>query len=398
MAVFGRHRVGQAMVLLALTMLSVALAWVVWVRDSDEPDFAPVTNQGARWRIAYYEGGPFYDYHAHLRALVGGLTRLGWMEPLVLPNSGLSNDTRGFWTYLAEHTDSQYLEFVSDAYWSAGWDDTLRLESRAEAIQRFAVIGDIDLIIAMGTWAGLDLATNDHAVPTIIMSTSNAITADVIQSAEDSGYEHVHAWVDPDQYVRQARLFHDIIGFKKLGVVYENTPDGWTYANLDELTKVAGERKFELILCDAPDSGVSQEQAYRGMYDCLEWLAPQIDAMWLSSGHRGMETASLPGMLAPLFAYHVPSWSSQGAEQVARGALISIARRDLSGLGLWSAKVVARIFHGVKPRDIDQVFELPSAIAINLETARRIGYDPPDGILKAADIVYSTIETRLEQP
>ena len=51
------------------------------------------------------------------------------------------------------------------------------------------------------------------------------------------------------RYERQVRLFHQIIGFKKLGVTYDNDVAGRTYAAIDKVEKVADETGFEIIRC-----------------------------------------------------------------------------------------------------------------------------------------------------
>jgi hypothetical protein len=49
---------------------------------------------------------------------------------------------------------------------------------------------------------------------------------------------------------------------------------------------------------------------------------------------------------------------------------------------------MARIFNGASPGELNQVFDDPKQIAINLETAKLIDFKPPKGLLKAADEIY----------
>jgi hypothetical protein len=73
---------------------------------------------------------------------------------------------------------------------------------RGLIIKRLKENKDIDLMIAMDTRAGQALANNDHAVPTIVCSSSDPVASKIILSAEDSGYDHIHAMVDPKRYIR----------------------------------------------------------------------------------------------------------------------------------------------------------------------------------------------------
>ncbi|MCB1763829.1 MAG: ABC transporter substrate-binding protein, partial [Gammaproteobacteria bacterium] len=85
----------------------------------------PVTNNGKKWRIGYYEGGEYIDYQKVLQETAKGLMRLGWIETTQIPvQSGEKTDA--LWHWLGKVVKSDYIEFVSDAHYSANWDDKLR--------------------------------------------------------------------------------------------------------------------------------------------------------------------------------------------------------------------------------------------------------------------------------
>ena len=252
--------------------------------------------------------------------------------------------------------------------------------------------GHVDMMFAMGTWAGQDLANNSHAIPTMVMSTTDPVQSGIVKSADDSGLDHVHARCDPTRRQRQIRLFHDIIKFKRIGVVYDDKdPNGKVMAHLNELEEIGLERRFDVVTCSAPDSQKSLQVAVDGYRACVRKLAPEVDAFYLSD-LRGTEADMLFETIQPLFEHKVPTWSARGSKLVARGALLSVARENFDFIAPFYAAVVARIFNGVKPRDIPQVFKDKMRLAINLETAKTIGYPVPPNILKEADIVYDKIE------
>ena len=41
---------------------------------------SPVLNNGRKWRIVFYEGGPHANYYNYLEATIRGLMKLGWIE------------------------------------------------------------------------------------------------------------------------------------------------------------------------------------------------------------------------------------------------------------------------------------------------------------------------------
>ncbi len=348
------------------------------------------TKDGRAWRIGYYEGGEYVNYAGRLRGVTHGLAALGWIEPVQFPANLAEDDAGSLWHYLSEYASSDYIQFVADAFWSAGWDDDRRQTNRETALAQLRA-GDLDMVLAMGTWAGQDLAVTGHSVPTVVLSTSNPVEAGIIKSPQDSGLNQVTAAYDPYRYLSQMRLFHDIVAFKTIGVALEDSPDGRVYANLAELHQLEAETGVRVVECYIGEEGAGETKAVQEIKRCYTELAPQVDAVWIGAA-LGEQSRFMPDNLSPLLEYRVATWSQAGNEAVHRGVLLSISSYDnFDPEGLWVADHIARIFHGTKPRDLPQIFEPQPAIAINMETARRIGFVPPPGLLEAADVIYEDI-------
>lgn len=351
----------------------------------------PKTNNGKKWRIGYLEGGPYGNYPDNLKALVAALSDLGWAKKTSFPQPSDPADTKQLWAWISKNIKSDHLEFVHDAYWSDNWDDSLRLKNKKSVLERMNQKKDLDLMIAMGTWAGQDLANNDHSVPTVVMSTSNPIASKIAKSANDSGYNHVNARVDPTRYERQVRIFYDIFRFKRLGVVLEkDTIEGRTYAAIDDIEKVAKEKGFKVITCNAPFSGVSNEESQNAVLKCHKELAAKVDAVYITV-HRGVSIQKMDKLLEPFMRGKIPTFSQLGTDEVRHGVLLSIARAGFKYVARFHAETIAKILNGAKPRDLDQLFEDPPRIAINLKTAQIIGYDPGVDILGSSDEVFENI-------
>ncbi|MBN1263999.1 MAG: hypothetical protein JXA25_00795 [Anaerolineales bacterium] len=384
------QKAGILTVLLLMALLAAGCS-----QETTEAPANPPGNYDTPLRIGYYEGGPYFDYAESFRATINGLAALGWMEPLEIPAFENPEDMASIWHFVAENSRSDYLEFVENAFWSADWEDGKREIIRQDALQRLAEQQDIDLVLAMGTWAGQDLVNNLHHTATLNLTSSNPVQAGIISSPESSGYEHVLVEVDPNRYLRNIRLYHEVVGFQKLGVVYEDSPDGRIYANYEELLQASAGFGFEIIECHAEDTNLSEDEAYQNVQRCYHELAPQIDALWIGA-HRGENYAYLPQSIKPIMAYDIPTWSNQGSEAVKRGVLMSIWQADFAYAGGWYAEIIGQILNGALPGDLNQTLELPQHIVLNLETARRIGFEFPPGILEIADHVYETIEGEYE--
>ncbi len=380
-----RTRPGFRIMLVGLFCLSAMFHFADAAGGADKFRTIPTTNKGKRWRIGYYEGGPYINYPANLIAIARGLSELGWMETIEIEDMGESTDAKGVWMAL-DKAQSSYLQFVQDAYYSAGWDEDQRAQNRAAVIGRLQA-KQLDFMIAMGTWAGQDLANNLHSVPTMVVSSSDPVKSGIIKSAAQSGFDHVHAKCDPNRYLRQVLLFHDIIGFSRLGIVYENSVAGKSYAALADIEKVAGQRGFKIVTCEAPWSGVTRQVSTQKLIDCHKTLAPQIDALFLTV-HNGVDVDRMNDILAPLIEHKIPTWSQRGPEEVRHGVLLSVSRGGFQKVGRYHAKIMAKIFNGARPGALSQAFEDPQKIVINLKTANAIGFKIPRGLMRVADEIY----------
>ncbi len=364
------------------------------VLAADKGNFstAPQTNNGKKWRIGFYEGGEYINYQMNFIVTAKGLMDIGWIEKTEIPPQK-GEQTKELWNWLTTKSKSKYIEFVKDAHYSANWDKNLRKKMVAEIIDRLNKKKDIDLMIGMGTWAGQDLANNKHKIPTVVASVSDALASGIIKSADDSGFDHIHARIDPLRYEQHVKIFYDIFKFKKLGMAYENTVTGKTYAAIDKVEKLAKQYGFEIISCYTKDETPDKKLREESVKKCLRELGKKkVDAIYITV-QNGINTRTIPELVKIINSYKIPAFSQRGSKEVKYGFLMSISTTGFNKyVGQFYAETIAKIFNGAKPRQLEQVFRDPLKIAINLETARIIGYDPSMDVLGLMDEPYDKIE------
>lgn len=375
------------MILRYFFVLAAALLIGTTAHATPYPTTPVAPGDGERWRIGYVESGDYVDYPLTLAEIADGLELLGWLRFKTPRPDGLSGPD--LWTWLSSNIESEWLEFVADAYWRPGnFDADQRAPMRSALSRRLHDRNDIDLIIAMGTWAGQDMRELGPPVPTVVGSVSDAIASGLSDSAQDSGRDNLHARIEPERYQRQLRLFHEIVGFDSLGIVYEDSEAGRSYAAVGAAAQVAEERGFRLEPCHADSASIELDRAVGNAVECYAQLAARhVDAVYVTT-HRGVTPTSIKDIAALLLDARIPSFSMAGSRDVKQGLLMSIAQADISHVGLFHAETIARIFNGAQPRALSQLWVDPPKIALNLSAARRIGFDPPVDILLAADEVY----------
>lgn len=84
--------------------------------------------------------------------------------------------------------------------------------------------------------------------------------------------------------------------------------------------------------------------------------------------------------------------SAIGKYEVARGALLCDSNEDgRQALGRFMADVIDKIMHGKAASTLNQYFEAPMEMSLNLMVAREINWHPPFEIMEAVDNVYNSV-------
>ena len=304
-----------------------------------------------------------------------------------IPYVAGQEDSRVLWEWLEASNTTPYITFVQDAHYS------LNLPGAGEAVkERLQQTKDIDLMLVMGTAAGRLLADDTHETPVMVFSTSNAVEAGIIDRVEDSGQNHIWAHMDAQRYQRQINVFHDIFQFQRLGIVYEDSPEGRIYAALEDVNRLSKILNFQVVTRTVSESAgeADRERYHQELLQAYEELAAETDAFYLTAGTRDIQ--QLQGLLTPFHQAGIPVFSQMGGGEVQRGALLSLYRADFSGVGLFGAHQVGQVLNGATPRSLSQVYGDTPSIVLNIAAAEATGYQPPFEILLIADEIYHTMD------
>jgi ABC-type uncharacterized transport system substrate-binding protein len=350
----------------------------------DQP-VTPIVKAAGKWRIGYLQGGDYEEYPRTLISVLDGLMGLGWIEKRALPPAHEMTGN-SLWEFCATELKSDFLEFVPDAFHSADWNPEKRKEVVGALVQRLNIQKDLDLMIAMGTWAGIDLSRGNHGTPTIVVAVSDAVASGIIKSIHDSGNDIIHARVDPERYERQVQIFHTIIGFETLGMVYRNDVAGRSYAAVETVKKVGRERGFTIRTCFLADEANQADDESR-LIQCFEQLCSEVDAIYIT-GQKAVNDRTVPMLAEIAKKAEIPTFSQSGLGEVRAGLLMSISQAGFKYVGEFYAATIARVLNGALPGKLNQIFEDPSKIAINLTTAEAIKFYPSLEVLSSADEIF----------
>jgi ABC-type uncharacterized transport system substrate-binding protein len=360
----------------------------------------PFKKEGGQvFRIGVIQSGNYFAYNDVLISIRDGLVDLGWAEKVPLPDKPADPESPFIRDILkAWSGNSAFVEFVPEAFVDLNWTEDVEAPAAMKAL-----LGDasgVDLVISLGTGAGKFVkklvVAGQVKVPVMVESVSDPIGSGIIVSATDSGSPLVSASFDPDVYDRQIRLFHRVVGFKRLGLIYTDTDTGRAYAALDKVQQAAKDLGFQVIpntevLEDPPDPKdiPKAEEAYLA---AVRSLGTKVDAIYLAI-QAGLTSNSLARVLALAEQYKIPTFIMEGPDFVKMGTMLGESNTVQIIEGLYSAKKLTRILSGVAPNTLPQVNAHMPHIALNLAEARRIGFDIPVDVVLGADEVFASTIT-----
>jgi ABC-type uncharacterized transport system substrate-binding protein len=374
--------------------------------ENDESNYATFKkSNGSKFRVAVMRSGEYFSYADVLEGTLKGLMTIGWIKeipPLMPGFNGYAAYPDGktepnILAELSKYDYSDFLEFPKDAFFDLKWDDG---NAKKKDFKRLtAPDSGIDLIIALGTQMSAILAKPaSFPIPVIVDSISDPVGSGILASLNDSGRDFLTGAVDPEQDLRQIRLFYSVIKFKRLGILYENSEIGRAYGAVEDVHRVAKEEGFQVIAStdvspdpENEDDDAAWEAAEARYVSALDALCPKVDAVYLAV-QAGLSENSLPAVVAVLNKHKTPSFIMEGKNFVKGGILLGESDSNLVAKGIFNAKKIVNIFKGKKARTLPQVYEHVPHIAINLDATRVIGYDVPIDIIASADEVFSTQE------
>ena len=325
-------------------------------------------------RILAVESGPYLEYYHMLHGIAVRLQEKGFFNT-VPPYEPKKNRAAALWKWMSEHSDSR-LVFLKDGFYSGEWNAAWQNEIHQSVMNRLGKKRDVDVILALGTSAGQAMARLDTKVPVIVTSTTNAVEAGIIPSAEDSGKDNLIALVDPARYQRQVEYFHEMMPFKRLGVVYEDTPTGKSTVSLKEIEAAAKKLSVEIVPCTAEklydiDTSIMADT----LEACHRTLAEKnVDAVYLTFLST-LPPEQIPRVISQLLEARIPNFSQTGEDEVKCGVLLGFVG-DSFEEGRYAADVLLSISEGALPRSLSQRYRIPLQLAVNLETAASIGWNP----------------------
>ena len=343
-------------------------------------EYAPMQQpDGDKLRIGLlgvfeYEPAAVYIYH-----VVESLREDGWIICDSLPFSETDTDVVTMIERLSEMDLGPYIEFVGDAAYYLEYEDE---QDIAESMQAHIDSAEgLDVVLAMGTDPGLFMKNHDLDVVTIDCMATDPVASGIVNSASDSGDPQMWAQIEPSPYARQLRYYHSILPFNRIAMVYADP----IIAGIPDYQVAADELGVEMVNIEVDEETAADEAALSDVYWRL--LDENIDALMLCAGLVTSEM-NVEALLEPFTNAGIPVFVQDGENYVEGGALLLVASTDNEGVGRFVAETIEQIARGAEGGDLPMEYVSSPYISLNLDTAKRIGFEPGFELLLACETIY----------
>ena len=342
-------------------------------------------------RLAIVQKGPYYEFKTMVRSLLVKLSEDGYTN---LP-AGISHDfdydDPQTWKNIALSSAGSCVELVADGYYSADWSDE-KWEPEAQKLrERIVNSRDIDILLGMGVATGVKFADPALGIPVMIADSASPESAGVVGPGKFSTKANVHVQKYPKRIAMAIHNYHDILGFKNLGMIADRSEDIQNAQSFRVIMKTAKNLGINFHYCLGDIHDASNPRSQQEFIRCRDELIDRIDALFLPV-FDGTSEKKFFNYIRPLVEKHIIVISESKIDEVRKGALISLVEESFEESGRFEADVMEQIVDGRRPETINQFYNVNLSFALNLKTAKMINWKPPFELLLSVVYLFDTID------
>jgi len=164
-------------------------------------------------------------------------------------------------------------------------------------------------------------------------------------------------------------------GLKKLGVLY-NAGEANSKSTVEKINQLSKELHYEVVEATAAKTA--------DVYQAAKSLMGRVDAIFIPTDNTII--SALESVLKIGVQYKVPVFAAD-VDSVARGAVAAMGF-DYYKHGYQTGAMALRILQGTPPSAIPVEFQKDLELHINRTYAAKMGIQPPEALLQAAEKIY----------
>lgn len=354
--------------------------------------YGPITKpDGSPFSLGFIDLDP-YPYTAQmLYDVVEGLKADGWIRYGTLPFDHDNTDAQQLVRWLSQQDLGPYLRFRDDANYYTLVDDPDEVRASYE---QHAQARDIDLMLAWSTSTARYAIEYADAIPVIAYPIADPLGSGIVLDAEYSGINNVWAHTDPARYRRQMMVFHEVVPFTKVGIIYYEE----SIAAVPDYTAMSNQLGIETVLqkVDPLQADMTEEQVtayYENYISVCRRMIEQshIDAFILTTDM--IKNDDYLHELVKLFTdAKIPIFAQSGGNFVEAGCLMTVEALDSKDVGRFVANSIGKVLNGAKPSELNQMYVSTPYLMLNVDASRALNIDLPFEMLISCERIYQSGE------
>ncbi|MDQ5984069.1 MAG: hypothetical protein RUMPE_01101 [Eubacteriales bacterium SKADARSKE-1] len=346
-----------------------------------ENDASSDSQSSSILRIGYVESEEFSLYTSLLAQIALNFQKLGVLNTYNIDEANKS--AKEIWLDMCNNCISGEYKFVESMWFNT---KDMNENQYSKAVNNDSV----DLVIVMGTSAGVYFAKNENKNKFMVFAAADPILSGIVKSETEKNNPNAFAHIDKNKYKRQIQAGHMLLNFKKIGVVYQDDAAAYAYSGIDSLKSASEELNFDIAEKHVVEA--QNESDYDRYYSDLikaykELVLEGIDTLYVTTAT--IENDKLLGLLQKdIYPNKIPTIAQTDEEQVAFGSTLGVTMLDTEEQGAFAVAQIKKYKDGTPFKDLEQVNESTPKIFINYTITQQLGIKIPFATLLIVDRIY----------
>ncbi len=160
-------------------------------------------------------------------------------------------------------------------------------------------------------------------------------------------------------------LSKKVLGFKSIGVIYENTKKGRKLIGYDLLKKFSKKSKTSLLECEIPISILNKQEIEGSFFSCFGKLSLEMDVLFLPIYH-GIDQVMLEGLSHSLASFKIPAISLDQNNNNSNISLLLGKRSDIDITSMDDMQIYNGLLNNIKLSDFAKQLKNLPEVVVNL--------------------------------
>jgi outer membrane protein TolC len=266
------------------------------------------------------------------------------------------------------------VRFPDDKYIIADWT----IQGVKSAIDRLLADPDIDLLITWGVIGSNDVTHRDGLSKPVIAPVVIDPVVQALPKTGDgsSGILNLNYVALPDPFVRDLKIFQQIVPFKKITILLNQR-------FVDAIPDILANTRIALEEINAVPEIIAIDET---VDEFLDKLPGEVEAVYVAPLIH-LPDGEFDKLVLGLKEHKLPSFSLFGRNEVERGLMASASDDFLPRLTRRVALNVQQILLGKDPGSIPAAFSSGERLTINMATVRAIDIWPSWAIMNEAELL-----------